>query len=71
MAIKPKLQSLLASANDVTGEERTNLTDAMQDLVDGYGQGGASSLIIPFSTLPDYFNFPCFSPNIVSFSEVE
>lgn len=40
MAIKPKLQSLLASANEVTGEERTNLTDAVQDLVDGYGQGG-------------------------------
>jgi hypothetical protein len=43
MAIKPKLQSLLASANEVTGEERTNLTDAVQDLVDGYGQGGSKS----------------------------
>ena len=51
MAIKPKLQSLLASANEVTGEERTNLTDAVQDLVDGYGQGGSEfAYSIPIKT---------------------
>ena len=43
MAIKPKLQSLLVSANEVTGQERDNLTEAVQDLVDGYGQGGGNS----------------------------
>ena len=53
MAIKPKLQSLLASANDVTGEERTNLTDAVQDLVDGYGQGGGNNTnILSFNLQP-------------------
>lgn len=50
MAIKPKLQSLLASANEVTGEERTNLTDAMQDLVDGYGQDTSISMRVEKST---------------------
>lgn len=51
MAIKPKLQSLLESANEVTGQERDNLTDAVQDLVDGYGQGGSEfAYSIPIKT---------------------
>lgn len=40
MSIKSKLESLIASGNQVTGENRDNVTDVMQDLVDGYGQGG-------------------------------
>lgn len=43
MAIKPKLESLLDSANETTGQERETLTEAVQDLVDGYGQGGSDS----------------------------
>ena len=38
MAIKTKLEDLLDAINEVTGEERTNLTDAIQDLVDGQGE---------------------------------
>lgn len=35
-----KIQNLITAANTVTGESDTTLTDAMQTLVDGYGQGG-------------------------------
>lgn len=40
MTIKQKIQSLIAAANAKTGESDTTLTDAVQTLVDGYGQGG-------------------------------
>lgn len=40
MSIKSKIQSLIAAANSKTGESDTTLTDAVQTLVDGYGQGG-------------------------------
>jgi len=40
MSILSKLQALLTAANTKTGESDTTLTDAMQTLVDGYGQGG-------------------------------
>lgn len=42
MSIKSKIQSLVAAANTATGESDANLTDAVQTLVDGYGQGGAT-----------------------------
>ena len=42
MTIKQKIQSLIADANTKTGESDTTLTDAVQTLVDGYGQGGGS-----------------------------
>lgn len=35
-----KIQNLITAANTVTGESDTTLTDAMQTLIDGYGQGG-------------------------------
>ena len=35
-----KIQNLITAANTVTGESDTTLTDAVQTLVDGYGQGG-------------------------------
>jgi len=41
MSIISKIQNLISSANAVTGESRTDLTSAVQDLKDGYGQGGA------------------------------
>ena len=40
MSIKSKIQSLISAANNATGESDTTLTDAVQTLVDGYGQGG-------------------------------
>lgn len=40
MSILSKLQSLLSAANTATGESDTTITDAMQTLIDGYGQGG-------------------------------
>lgn len=44
MSILNKLQALLTAANTKTGESDTTLTDAMQTLVDGYGQGGGTDL---------------------------
>lgn len=42
MSIRSKIQSLITAANAETGESDTTLTDAVQTLVDGYGQGGSS-----------------------------
>lgn len=46
MNIKEKIINLTNSANSVTGVETDNLTDAMQNLVDGYGGGGGSNSIV-------------------------
>lgn len=43
MTILQKIQSLLTAANTKTGESDATLTDAVQTLVDGYGQGGGGS----------------------------
>ena len=40
MSIYSKLSALLTAANTKTGESDTTLTDAVQTLIDGYGQGG-------------------------------
>ena len=40
MSLKSKIQALISAANAKTGESDTTLTDAVQTLVDGYGQGG-------------------------------
>lgn len=40
MSILSKIQALITAANNTTGESDTTLTDAVQTLVDGYGQGG-------------------------------
>lgn len=40
MSIRSKIQALITAANAKTGESDTTLTDAVQTLVDGYGQGG-------------------------------
>lgn len=42
MSIYSKLSSLLTAANNKTGESDTTLTDAVQTLIDGYGQGGGT-----------------------------
>ena len=43
MSISSKIESLITAANSVTGESRTDLTSAVQDLKDGYGGGGLPS----------------------------
>ena len=43
MSIYSKLYSLLTAANNKTGESDTTLTDAVQTLIDGYGQGGGAT----------------------------
>lgn len=47
MSIYSKLSSLLTAANNKTGESDTTLTDAVQTLIDGYGQGGGG---VPIET---------------------
>lgn len=40
MAIVPKINSMINKANSTTGKTDTDLTAAIQSLVDGYGKGG-------------------------------
>lgn len=40
-----RINSLIRGANATTGETRTNLTEAVKDLIDGYGQGGGADEI--------------------------
>ena len=35
------VQSLLNGVNEVTGNQDTNLTDGINSLIEGYGQGGS------------------------------
>ena len=49
MSISSKIQSLITAANSVTGESRTDLTAAVQDLKDGYGQGGGGTDGVAYS----------------------
>lgn len=44
MSIKSKIQALITAANTTTGESDTTLTDAVQTLCDGYGQGGGTTI---------------------------
>jgi hypothetical protein len=46
MSIKSKIQSLIAAANTATGGSDATLTDAVQTLVDGYGQGGGEDYLV-------------------------
>lgn len=43
MSLKTVIQSMIAKANTTTGRSDTNLTSAINALVDGYGQGGGIS----------------------------
>lgn len=40
MTVTQKLQALLDASNAKTGKSDTTLTDAVQTLIDGFGQGG-------------------------------
>ena len=58
MSVKSKIQSLIAAANTATGESDATLTDAVQTLVDGYGQGGGEDYLTMRlnNTLTQYSN---------------
>ena len=43
MSLASKIQSLLTAANAKTGGTAENLTEAVQALCDGYGQGGSET----------------------------
>lgn len=43
-SVKAKIQGLIDSANDTTGNEDEDLTTAVQALIDGFGQGGGGGL---------------------------
>ena len=45
-----KLNNLLTAANAATGESDTTLTDAVQTLIDGYGQGGGGISVDDLAT---------------------
>ena len=41
--VKAQIQSLIDLANTTTGNQDTNLTDGVNALISGYGQGGSGS----------------------------
>lgn len=47
MAIKPIVESMIAKANETTGRSDEDLTTAMQNLINGYGQGNQSGGGLP------------------------
>lgn len=51
MTVYGKLQALLTAANTKTGESDTDLTAAVQTLIDGYGQGGGGGGSVKTGTL--------------------
>lgn len=52
-SVKSKLQGLISKANAKTGKNDADLTDAVNTLVSGYGQGGGGGDIIEVDTLPE------------------
>lgn len=49
--IKAKLEALLSSANQTTGEEKANLTDAVERLREGFSQGKIKGMTNPAGDL--------------------
>lgn len=39
MTVKQKIQAMITAGNGTTGRSRSDLTNVVQDLIDGYGQG--------------------------------
>lgn len=55
MAIRPIIESMILKANETTGKSDVNLTNAMQSLINGYGQdsesgGGLPDIIVAGDT---------------------
>lgn len=42
MSLTSKIESLITAGNNTTGQQETDLTSVVQDLVDGYGGGGGT-----------------------------
>ena len=56
-SIKTKIQNLIATANETTGNTDTDLTSAVGSLIEGYGQGGTDSYYDAFwDAFQDYGN---------------
>lgn len=51
MNIRSKIQALITAANAKTGESDATLTDAVQTLVNGYGQGGGGYTVDDLATM--------------------
>lgn len=49
MTAKEKVDALILAGNTKTLQDRNNLTDVVQDLIDGYGQGGG---VMPYLDVP-------------------
>ena len=43
-SVKAKIQGLIDLSNSKTGQSNTDLTSAVNELVDGYGQGALSGI---------------------------
>ena len=43
--IQAQLEKLIADASRVTGKAHTNVTDGIEDLISGYGQGGSGGTL--------------------------
>ena len=64
MSILSKIQALITAANNTTGESDTTLTDAVQTLVDGYGQGGGTLRTTHYHGTLSYSNQVSYNPTI-------
>lgn len=49
MSLRSKIQNLINASNDTTGEPSTDLTSAVQNLIDGYGGGSGTRYTITWS----------------------
>lgn len=57
MSISQKIEDLITASNAVTGESRTDLTSCIQDLKDGYGEGGGQSDLLTTKIRNNYGRF--------------
>ena len=49
-SVKAQIQTLIDLANTTTGNSDTNLTDGVNALVEGFGQGGSGGVAVSFKT---------------------
>lgn len=52
MSVKSKIQALLSAINTKTGHSDSDLTEAVQTLCDGYGQGGSEPVLVQKTVTP-------------------
>ena len=51
MSLYSKVDAFITACNETTGQDRKDLTAGIQDLVDGYGQGGGVTVVTGTFTL--------------------